>query len=203
MPKTTLLLETIKIEEGIVHNLEYHQKRLDRSTQALFKRKSNIVLYNCIKAPQKGLYRCRIIYDEKIHSIEYIPYIPKEISSLKIITSTIDYQYKYANRETLNILIASQPETDDILIEKDGLITDTSIANIAFYTEGRWLTPTSPLLEGTVRAKLLDEGFLKKENITIDDLEKYSHVALMNAMIGFNILNNITITDTKGKHHDY
>ena len=54
-----------------------------------------------------------------------------------------------------------------------------------------------------MREKLLDEGFLKKENITIDNLEKYSQVALMNAMIGFKILNDVTIIDTKGKHYDY
>ena len=188
-----LLLETIKIEDGEVSNLSYHQARCDESRKALFNSTDRLDLSSLIQAPPKGLYRCRILYDEKIHSIEYIPYSPKEIHTLKIVSSDLEYDHKYANRDALNKLLQTQPDADDILIEKHGYLTDTTIANIAFYDGKQWFTPEKPLLKGTMRAKLLDERFLHTRNIKKEDLKNYTQVALMNAMIGFKILNNFTI----------
>jgi len=188
-----LLLETIKIEDGEVSNLSYHQARCDESRKALFHSTDRLNLSSLIQAPPKGLYRCRILYDEKIHSVEYIPYSPQEIHKLKIISSDLEYDHKYANRDTLNALLQSHTDVDDILIEKEGYLTDTTIANIAFYDGKQWFTPEKPLLKGTMRAKLLDEGFLHTRKIKKEEITDYTHVALMNAMIGFKILNNFTI----------
>jgi len=189
-----LLLETIKVEDGRAENLVYHQKRFDKSLQQLFGLQTDIDLSSLIKAPVNGLYRCRILYDTDIRSIEYIPYRAKVIQSLKIVASTIEYTHKYASRDVFNTLLQSYPDFDELIIEKEGYITDTTISNLAFYDGTHWLTPENPLLRGTMRAKLLDEKFLFKSPIQKKDLEKYSHVALMNAMIGFNILKNPTIT---------
>ena len=188
-----LLLETIKIEDGEVSNLSYHQSRCNESRKALFSSTDILDLSSSIQAPSTGLYRCRILYDEKIHSVEYIPYTPKEIHRLKIIASDLEYNHKYADRDALNKLLQAYPEVDDILIEKDGYIKDTTIANIAFYDGKQWFTPENPLLKGTIRAKLLDEGFLHTRKIKREDIKNYTQVALMNAMIGFKILNNFTI----------
>ena len=91
---STLLLETIKIEDGEVFNLSYHQARCDESRKALFNSTDRLDLSSLIQAPPKGLYRCRILYDNKIHSIEYIPYMPKEIHRLKIISSDLEFDLK-------------------------------------------------------------------------------------------------------------
>jgi len=190
---STLLLETIKIEEGEVSNLSYHQARCNESRKALFDSRDILDLSSLIQAPPKGLYRCRILYAEKMHFIEYIPYIPKEIHKLKIIASDLEYAHKYANRDLLNKLLQAQPDADDILIEKEGYLTDTTIANIAFYDGKQWFTPEKSLLKGTMRAKLLDEGFLHTKKIKKEEITDYTHVALMNAMIGFKILNNFSI----------
>ncbi|TET87549.1 MAG: hypothetical protein E3J96_05215 [Sulfurovum sp.] len=193
MEHSKQLLETIKIEDGEVSNLSYHQARCDESRKALFNSTDTLDLSSLIQAPPKGLYRCRILYDEKIHSIEYIPYIPKEIHTLKIISSNLEYDYKYANRDALNKLLQTHTDADDILIEKEGYLTDTTIANIAFYDGKQWFTPEKPLLKGTMRAKLLDEGFLHTRKIKKEEITDYTHVALMNAMIGFKIINPINI----------
>jgi 4-amino-4-deoxychorismate lyase len=142
-----------------------------------------------------------VTYAEQIQSIEYLPYVEKSIQTLKIVSSNIDYGYKYANRDTLNALLPS--DADDILIEKEGLLTDTSIANIAFYDGKQWFTPSTPLLKGTMRAKLLDEGFLHTRDIKVQDIRHYAQVALINAMIGFKILKDIQIMDNKGNTYDY
>ena len=187
----TTLLETIKIEDGQVANIEWHNKRCNQSRLELFKTNQIIDLITVINPPQKGLYRCRILYNEEIKSIDYIPYKAKKITSLKIIQSQINYAYKFDDREELNKL--SIEKYDEIIIEKNGFLTDTTIANIAFYTKEGWITPKTPLLKGTVRAKLLHENFLIEKNIRKEEITNFSHFALMNAMIGFQIQKNVTI----------
>ncbi|TNF44712.1 MAG: hypothetical protein EP216_01515 [Epsilonproteobacteria bacterium] len=195
-----LLLETIKIEEGKIDNLSYHQERCNKSRQALFKCTDILDVSSIIKAPKTGLYRCRILYNEELHSIEYIPYLPKKIETLKIVPSNIEYPFKYVNRDALNALLDANQDVDEVIIEKDGYLTDTTISNIAFFDGEQWFTPEKPLLKGTMRAKLIDEGFLQTKQIKKEELQNYSQVALINAMIGFKILNIDTIQNTiKGK----
>ena len=186
------LLETIKIEDGKIYNIEWHNKRFNRSRKKLFQKQEILNLEEFITPPQKGLYRCRILYSKDIDSIEYIPYTPKIIDSIKIIKSNIDYGYKYSDRKEINSLLENS--YDEIIIEKNGLLTDTSIANIAFYNGKEWLTPKTPLLHGTIREKLLFENFLIVKNIKKKEIQNFSHFALMNAMIGFQIQKNITIS---------
>ena len=200
---STLLLETIKIEDGEIANLSYHQARCTKSRQTLFNSSEILELSSLIDPPKEGLYRCRILYDQEIHSIEYIPYHAKEIHTLKIVPSQIDYSLKYANRDTFNTLLISHKDVDEVIIEKDGYLTDITIANIAFYNGKQWLTPAVPLLKGTMRAKLLDEGLLEEKNIKKSDLSDFSKVALINAMVGFKILHNVKIQDLRGNSYDY
>ena len=189
---SNLLLETIRIEKGQVVNIKWHNRRFHKTQKELFKIKSQLRLEEFITPPsKKGLYRCRILYNEKIQKIQYFPYQSKRFKKLKIVSSQLDYTYKYANRDKLNQLLI--PTHDDIIIEKDGFLTDTSIANIAFFMGTQWFTPKTPLLQGSMREKLLSEGFLTVKNIKKEEIPQFSHFALMNAMIGFQIQENIII----------
>ena len=73
---------------------------------------------------------------------------------------------------------------------KNGAISDTPIANVAFLKEGLWYTPDTPLLEGTTRARLIDEKFLHVRRITPEDLPHYEGMAVMNALTGFAEIQN-------------
>ncbi|RLA68239.1 MAG: hypothetical protein DRQ78_01590 [Epsilonproteobacteria bacterium] len=189
-----LLFETIKIEDGKIFNLPYHQARLDKSSKTLWNpRDTNIILSSIIDPPKKGLHRCRVCYSNTLHSIEYIPYIYKEIKTIKIVSASIDYAFKYVDRTEINALLALHTQADDILIEKNGYLSDTSIANIAFYDGSKWFTPSNPLLEGTMRNKLISEGFLHTKKIKKEEINNYSQVALMNAMLGFKIISDLKI----------
>ena len=187
------LLETIKIEDGLICNLSYHQKRCDNSRKELYGLDEQLLLKDTINPPPKGCYRCRVVYASCIQSIEYIPYIPKKITSFKIVPASFDYHLKYANRDAFNRLLTTHSEVDDIIIEQEGYLTDTTIANIAFFDGHTWYTPAKPLLSGTMRQKLLDEGAIQTKEIRKEDLHTYSQVALINAMLGFKILKRYTI----------
>ena len=188
-----LLLETIKCEEGIVHNLSYHQTRCDMSRKELYDSTDSLDLHALLSPPKKGLYRCRILYARAIHSIEYIPYRPKELKHFKIVSSSIDYHLKYAQRDIFTRLLEQHNDVDEVIIEKNGYLTDVTIANIALYDGTTWYTPTHPLLKGTMRQKLIDSGFLCTKEIRKETLPRYTHLALINAMIGFKIINHFTI----------
>jgi len=184
------LFETIKIKDGQIFNLEWHNRRFIKSQKALFSNPSTTNLKAFITPPKIGLYRCKIIYDREIQSVEYFPYQAKTFQSFKIVPSQIEYGFKYSDRSAFQNLLS---DYDEIIIERDGLLTDTTIANIAFYDGEQWLTPKTPLLEGTTRARLLDDGFLKLEKIKKENIKNYTHFALMNAMIGFQIQKAVKI----------
>ncbi len=187
------LLETIKIENGLINNIEYHQKRFDNSREKLFNTKEKINLEDIIIPPKSGLFRCRILYDKDIKTIEYLPYTAKTFRNFKITDSNIDYSFKYVNRSELDELRAKYSDFDEVIIEKNGLVTDTTISNIAFFDGQNWITPSSPLLNGTMRAKLIDEGFLKTKDIKANEIKNFTKFALINAMIGFREIENFNI----------
>ncbi len=117
----------------------------------------------------------------------------RDIKSFKIILDNeIEYSKKYLNRDSLDKLYEQKKDADEIIIIKDGLVTDTSIANIAIFNGTNWLTPKSPLLEGTTRNRLLEEKYIYEADITVDILKSAKRIALMNAMIDFDILNEFT-----------
>lgn len=180
-----MLLETIRCEYKEAKHLSYHQKRLEESRQMLGITK-RYDLHTLITPPDEKLYRCRFLYDKQGYSIEFHPYSPKKISSLKLITcDSLEYPFKYADREVLNTLFELRGECDDVLIVKNGYLSDTTIANIALQIDGVWLTPDAPLLRGTTRARLIDEGFLIPSPLKPSDIAKATKIALMNAMMGF------------------
>ena len=88
----------------------------------------------------------------------------------------------------MELLFSQKENCDEILIVKNGLLCDTSIANIALFDGRKWMTPKTPLLEGTTRQRLLESGFLTVKDIAVEDLKMYSQMALMNAMIDFDII---------------
>ncbi len=184
------LLETIHTLDGQVLNLDYHQKRLEYSRSALGL-SSELLLK--LDPPKNGDYRCRVLYEETIEKVEYIPYQRKDISSFKLIHSDIDYSLKYENRDEINLLLKQKEEADEIIIIKNELVTDTSIANLCFYDGKDWLTPAFPLLKGTTRQRLLDAGRIKCADIHYKDIHNYCKIAVMNAMTDFCIIEDAII----------
>jgi len=181
-------LETIKAVDGKIFNIFYHQKRYESVLNSFgIQKYENLLEY--LNPPQKGLYRCRVVYSFDTISVTYHLYKKRDIQTLKLVyDDNIKYDLKSENRERLNDLFQQKNNCNDILIVKNRLITDTTIANIAFFKDGIWFTPKEPLLKGTTRARLLDEGKIVEKSIRVTDIFNYTQVALLNAMIDFDIM---------------
>ena len=189
------LLETIKIINGTVPFLTFHQQRLNESRRQLFQVDDEINLGTAIEAPSTNLvYRCRVIYERTIEKVEYHRYKAKNFRYFKIIeANAIVYDFKYLDRSPINQLIAHKGSADDILIIKNGLVTDTSIANVAFWDQTKWLTPATPLLKGTTRERLLKAEYIETADIKLTDLKAFSKMALMNALLDFMVVENFSL----------
>lgn len=178
------LLESIRIENGVMMNLEYHQRRINESSKNFnhnsFDLKQIIIPDNF----RIGLVKLRIVYSDKLESIEFENYKMREIKSLKIVENNqINYHFKYLDRTEINELFNLKENCDDILIAKNGFITDTSYANIVFSKNGEYFTPKTPLLAGTMRQYLLDNGLISQIPIKILDFDKFENCKIINAMI--------------------
>ena len=191
----SLFFETLKIENGKILNLEQHNIRLNRTINDIYKQKTEFDLSHFVEAPDKKTYRCKVIYDENIQSVDFSSYKPRVFHSFKIIHSDIKYPYKSVDRAELNNLFEQKGCCDDIIIVKDGLISDTSIANIAIYDEGQWITPKKPLLLGTQRAKLLKDKLIIEKDIKVKDMKNTVRFAIINALIGFQEVKDFKFED--------
>jgi 4-amino-4-deoxychorismate lyase len=178
-------LETILADAGEYPHLKWHQVRLEKTLRR-HHIDASYDLASLLDAPQQGQWRCRVLYDEESIRTEYLPYAPRAVTKLQpIADECIAYRDKTTQRGALDALFALRGEADDVLIVQHGLITDTTVANVACYIGGRWLTPKTPLLEGTTRARLLAQGTLACADITLEAALGAERVAVMNALSGF------------------
>ena len=180
------LLETIKCFNGKRYNLFFHQSRFDLARKQFYPKAQPLSLAEIIDVPdfaENGLFRCRVIYGSEIEKIEFLPHKIRPVKSLKLVeANSIDYAYKYENRRLLRALFEQRDDADDILIVKNGCITDSFTANPVFWDGSYWWTPDTPLLNGTQRARLISGGQIKTCRITTTDFPKYKKVGLINAM---------------------
>ncbi|MCJ7764766.1 MAG: hypothetical protein MUP09_02375, partial [Thiovulaceae bacterium] len=132
------LLETIRVQDGQPLNLLYHQQRVSSSLKQLGY-DAHYDLASRIKAPDSSLYRCRIVYDAITFAIDYLPYKKRAVRRLQLVQADgLDYALKFADRSALEQLFERKEGSDDILIVQGTQITDTSIANIAFFDGEQW-----------------------------------------------------------------
>jgi 4-amino-4-deoxychorismate lyase len=181
----SLLVESIKVERRAAFNLDLHSARMNTSRQQLFGLHDEIDLREALKIPEdlsSGLFKCRVVYAERIQSIEYLPYVPQVIASLELVEDTmIEYKHKFVDRLRIDLL-KSKSKADDIVIVQDGRLTDASHANVVLFDGKNWKTPAHPLLLGTKRQVLLREGRITEEDILTRDVRLFKKVALINAL---------------------
>jgi 4-amino-4-deoxychorismate lyase len=180
-------IETICIRNGEPERLIWHNERLNRTRQEVVAHVDRIDLIDYLSIPAKaknGLFKCRVTYREKIEKVEFEPYSMRPVHSLRLVNANdVDYQYKYANREKLQDLFAQRGDADDVLLVKNGFITDTSYANIVFRKGKKWYTPDTPLLPGTHRACYLNQSKIKLLPIRPEMLPEFDEARLINAMV--------------------
>lgn len=180
------LFETICVKNGIPQNLFWHEQRMNQARSELWNEDESLNLESYIKIPNPykiGVVRCRISYGPNIQSIDFFHYAYRRIYSLKLVPSDdIEYQFKHCDRSHLDRLLAKKGDCDEIIILKNGFVTDSSFSNLIFFDGINWITSNTPLLAGTCRARLLDQGKIIERAIRQSEVKNFLGVKLINAM---------------------
>lgn len=190
------LFETIKLQNQKLWNIEFHNKRMNNARRQLFDCNDEINLETIIEIPKgisNNVFKCRVVYSKQIDDVEFQPYYERKITSLQTINvDWIDYPYKYLDRSNLQKLLCKCTR-DDVLIIKNGFVTDTSFSNVVLFDGNNYFTPTTPLLKGIKREKLLRDGIIKEKEIKLSDIKNYKSIFLVNAMLDIKEENAISI----------
>lgn len=192
------LIETIKVVDGIPHNLEWHQKRFEYSFTKLYNVNARYNIRDVLSIPAEfstGLIKARFLYNSSDYLWQFEPQVQSKITSLKLLyDDQIEYKFKYSNRSDLDRLYSNRGKCDDILIVKNDLVTDTYFCNIVFFDGDDWITPRFPLLRGTSRARLLFEKKIKEKVIKSAQINSYISFKLVNAMRDFDEVEELPVS---------
>ncbi|HMJ71013.1 MAG TPA: aminotransferase class IV [Cyclobacteriaceae bacterium] len=180
-------IETIRFSGGKFQNIERHRKRILASLGGQPQWDAD-ALFSEVSTPPIGaadnIYKVRVVYSLTMASVATELYTIRPVRSLKLVVDDkIMYDRKYEDRKELDSLFALRDSCDDVLIVKNGVVTDTSYANIIFRKGDQWVTPNSYLLNGTMRQYLLETERISEQRITPHDLTRFSHFKIINAML--------------------
>ena len=180
-----LFIETIKVEGGILFNIDLHQKRFDETRKYFFSGFKPVSLSESllnIKFEESSIYKLRVTYGQKIEKIEYEVYIRRDIQKIRVVEmDDLDYSYKFLDRSCFDKIDLDYYE--EAIIVKNGFVTDSRFSNLVFFDGLKWVTPDTFLLNGTKRQYLLNNEIIKAVPIKIQDLSKYSKVSFVNSML--------------------
>lgn len=184
------LFETIAIEQGIAHQLAYHQARYEQSLYQFYGRdslKRAVNFAEILSLPpelaQEPLVRARIDYNAQQIKVAYFPYQRRNLRNfLPVAADKLSYSLKWTDRSQLDQYYAQRGDYDEIMLVQQQLITDCSIGNLIFKRQGQWFTPKKPLLAGTQRQYLLDQQKIECRDIYVQQLELFEEVRLINAL---------------------
>ena len=180
------LFESLCIQNGKILNSKWHEKRFRKAYLKYFGKPAYFNLLDEVNIPKefkKGNVKLRVLYGETGREIQFEIYKLRKINTIKLVhVSSLKYPLKFIEREKLNSLFEQRGACDDVIIVRDGQITDSSYANLIFFDGREWITPKYPLLKGTCRARLLANGKIKMATLGIQELKAFKGLKLINAM---------------------
>jgi para-aminobenzoate synthetase/4-amino-4-deoxychorismate lyase len=87
-------------------------------------------------------------------------------------------------------------QTDVILVNTRGEVTESTIANVAVLIEGHWYTPPleSGCLPGIRRGLLIEQGRLTERVMTVPELRAAEQIALVSSLRGWRAAKLVELT---------
>ncbi len=180
------LFESLCVQNGRILNSKWHKERFQKAYLKYFGKSAHFNLLDKINIPKefkKGNVKLRVLYGENGREIQFEKYKLRKINSIRLVhVSDLKYPLKFTKRENLNTLFEKRGNCDEVIIVRNGQITDSSYANLIFFDGRDWITPKHPILKGTCRARLLANGKIKVATLGIKELEAFKGLKLINAM---------------------
>jgi len=200
------LLETIRCDDGTFLYLDEHLDRLTASAGYYgFAFDEVIARKELESAAVPGTsHRLRLLVDragsvevevaealDEPFADEYDPQAPA--ITIALTPDPVDADdaglfHKTTRRDRYQAARDAVPWADDALLwNRDGMATETTVANIAIATGSGWATPPieSGCLPGVYRRVLVDGRRVTEQPLSVDDIEAAEHVAVFNSVRGW------------------
>ena len=189
------LIETMRVSEsGEVFLLERHLDRLRNSARYFsFKYDSNRVRGAIVEAAPRRAVSLRLLLSEDgALDLQTQPLPGGRPGQLKLSTVRVNSKDPFLYHKTTNRGIYEHArqecdeDTDAILINERGEITETTITNLAAFRDDQWITPalSCGLLPGVLRAEMLARGEIIEGIIPAEDLHSGEVIRCFNALRG-------------------
>ena len=190
------LLETMRLDEGIVVRLERHLARLAGSAgrfgYQLDEAQIRSAVAETVHEHPHGQWRVRLLVArDGTPTIECTPYAHAPRAwRVTFATAPVDSRdpflaNKTTHRDVYDSARRTHPDVDDVILSNErGEITEATIANIVVEIDGVRYTPpqTSGLLCGAFRAELLASGDIQERVLTREDVIHASRLWLINSL---------------------
>jgi|SRR5688500_6418455 len=190
------LLETMRLEDGIIVRIERHLSRLARSARqfgyAHDEARIRDTLAQTARAHPHGQWRLRLLVArDGSPTIECTPYTrdPRAwrvtFASNPVDSGDPFLANKTTNRGVYDTARNARPDVDDVILSNErGEITEATLANIVAEIDGVRCTPplACGLLGGTFRDELLASGQLHERKLTRADVTNASRLWLINSV---------------------
>ena len=190
------IFETIRVEDGLIFALHRHHCRAKEAAEKLgFEIPSEDFVaqqsYQLVNAEEFKLARLRWHFDKAGEfTISYVPFEdPTAPAKLNIIDKrSSDYEIKNKEYPYQNLQMLEKVKTegfdDGIIVTEDGHLAETTIASLLLKIDGTWVTPplSSGILNGIVRALVLEAGLAKVRRIALSDITKVESGLLLTSL---------------------
>jgi para-aminobenzoate synthetase / 4-amino-4-deoxychorismate lyase len=192
------LLETIRFtpNEGLFLLDRHLQRLLDSASYfdiPLDPAEVRAALRSAAAAATRPM-RVRLLVDRSgVIQVDLAEIPPPTPVSLAIDTVAVDSHDVFLYHKTTNRVVYDEarnrhPKASDVaLINNEGEVTETTIANLAVDLDGVWYTPPvgCGLLPGTLRGMLVEQELLQERVMTPMDLKAANRIARVNALRGW------------------
>ncbi|MGP4076241.1 aminodeoxychorismate synthase component I [Halobacillus sp. K22] len=190
------LLETMKMEDGMIFLLPYHLKRVKSSGDYFgFKVDQDLLLQSLSKISsfhQEGVYKVRMLVDQEGEpeiECKQLSESPAVLNA-ELADEPVDEQDPFLFHKTTHRKVYEKHQKENALVllwNKQGELTEFTIANLVVKFNGEFFTPpiSCGLLSGTYRKQLVEEGRLKEKVLRKEELEKYQEIWMINSVRGW------------------
>ncbi len=198
------LLETMRLENGVVARLERHLARLSASARYFDRPWQEAAVREALAAActahPRGTWRLRLVTDaagqpswrctaQASPTAAGAPPTWRVAFAPDPVNTESPWLFnKTTHRAVYERARAARPGFDDVLLwNAAGEVTESTIANLVVELQGQRVTPpvTSGLLPGCYRAELLDSGVLVERVLTRADVRRASRLWLVNSLRGW------------------
>ena len=194
------LLETLRLEDGRLHERALHAARLRRAAAHFgFQHPSPAIddaLDRIAATHPQGRWRVRLLLDAagrptiEAHALADTPGRPRvQLAPRALAEAASEFvRHKTTRRAHYDALAPTDPAVFDTLLwNPRGELTEFTRGNVALKLGGRWVTPplASGLLDGVGRAAALRDGRLVEAVVRVDELARAEALAFVNSLRGW------------------